>query len=269
MNAAPAPVADVTVRRPGIEVLLVVGVSLGSSAIYSVLSIIEKLTRNVPLNQQTTTINNSITPDRPWLDLAYQLAGIALPVVPALLALYLLWLSGDSRRIGLDLRRPGFDIGWGFALAAGIGIPGLGFYVLARYLGINTSVSPANLAENWWTVPVLIGLAAMNAVLEEVIMIGFWFTRTVQLNCARPRQLPPLPGLRRLPRQHRDGPGLRVVLPADQARRAIGRHAFPDRLLRVRRLFARRALSGVASRKQLTATLTACQMDGVSPGCSG
>ena len=182
MNAAPAPVADVTVRRPGIEVLLVLGVSLGSSAIYSVLSIIEKLTRNVPLNQQTTTINNSITPDRPWLDLAYQLAGIALPVVPALLALYLLWLSGDSRRIGLDLRRPGFDIGWGFALAAGIGIPGLGFYVLARYLGINTSVSPANLAENWWTVPVLIGLAAMNAVLEEVIMIGFWFTRTVQLN---------------------------------------------------------------------------------------
>ena len=156
------------VRRPGIEVLLVLGVSLGASAVYSVLSIIEKLTRNVPLNQQPTTINNSVVPDRPWLDLAYQVAGIAFPVVPALLAIYLLALSGDSRRIGFDLRRPRFDIGWGFALAACIGIPGLGFYLLARYLGFNTTVSPANLSENWWTVPVLIGLAAMNAVLEEV-----------------------------------------------------------------------------------------------------
>lgn len=168
-------------RRPGIELLLVLGVSLGSSAVYSVLSIIEKLTRNVPLNQQTTSINNSVVPDRPWLDLAYQLAGIALPVVPALLAIYLLWLSRDAGKIGFDLRRPRFDIGWGFVLAAGIGIPGLGLYLAARAFGFNTNVSPANLAENWWTVPVLIGLAAMNAVLEEVIMIGFWFTRTLQL----------------------------------------------------------------------------------------
>jgi membrane protease YdiL (CAAX protease family) len=177
------PVPSATGRwRPGIELLLVLGVSLGSSAVYSVLSIVEKLTRNVPLNQQTTNINNSVVPDRPWLDLAYQVAGIAFPVVPALLALYLLSLTRDREKIGFDLRRPGFDIGWGFVLAAGIGIPGLGFYLLARYLGFNTTVSPANLAENWWTVPVLIGLAGMNAVLEEVIMIGFWFTRTVQLN---------------------------------------------------------------------------------------
>lgn len=171
-------------RRPGTELLLVLGVSLGSSAVYSVLAIVEKLTRNVPLNQQVTTMNNSVVPDRPWLDLAYQLANTALPVVPALLALYLLWLSGDRQRIGFDLRRPGFDVGWGFALAAGIGIPGLGLYVAARTFGFNTTVSPANLAENWWTVPVLIGLAAMNAVLEEVVMIGFWFTRAVQLRWA-------------------------------------------------------------------------------------
>jgi membrane protease YdiL (CAAX protease family) len=181
VSAVAEPVADVTVRRPGIELLLVLGVSLGSSAVYSVLSIIEKLTRNVPLNQQTTSINNSVVPDRPWLDLAYQVAGIAFPVVPALLALYLLSLSGDRTKIGFDLRRPGFDVGWGFALTAGIGIPGLALYLVARTFGFNTNVSPANLAENWWTVPVLIGLAAMNAVLEEVIMIGFWFTRTLQL----------------------------------------------------------------------------------------
>ena len=163
--------------RPGIELWLVLGVSLGQSAVYSVLSIIEKLTRNVPLNQQTTSMNNAVVPDRPWLDLAYQVAGIVFPLVPALLALYLLQRTGERRGIGFDLRRPGFDIGGGFVLAAGIGIPGLGLYLVARALGFNTNVSPANLAENWWTVPVLIALAAMNAILEEVVMIGFWFTR--------------------------------------------------------------------------------------------
>jgi len=167
--------------RPGIELLLVLGVSLGQSAIYSVLSIIEKLTRNVPLNEQTTSMNNSVVPDRPWLDLAYQLAGLVFPLVPALLALYLLQRTADRRSIGFDLRRPKFDIGWGFAVAAGIGIPGLGLYFAARTLGVNTNVSPANLSENWWTVPVLVGAAAMNAVLEEVVMIGFWFVRGRQL----------------------------------------------------------------------------------------
>lgn len=180
-----APVAslpDTDRGRPGIELLLVLGVSLGQSAIYSILSIIEKLTRNVPLNQQTTSMNNSVVPDRPWLDLAYQVAGLAFPLVPALLALYLLHLTGDRRRIGFDLRRPGFDLAWGFGLAAGIGIPGLGLYFAARAFGFNTNVSPANLAENWWTVPVLVGAAVMNGMLEEVVMIGFWFIRGRQLD---------------------------------------------------------------------------------------
>ncbi len=167
--------------RPGIELLLVMGVSLGSSAVYSVLSIIEKLTRNVPLNQQTTSMNSAITPDRPWLDLAYQLAGMAFPLVPALLAIYLLRVSGDFGLIGFDLTRKRFDLSRGLGLAAVIGLPGIAFYLVARQLGFNTNVSPANLGENWWTVPVLIGLAVMNAVLEEVIMVGFWFVRGLQL----------------------------------------------------------------------------------------
>lgn len=167
--------------RPGIELLLVMGVSLGSSAVYSVLSIIEKLTRNVPLNQQTTSMNSAITPDRPWLDLAYQLAGMTFPLVPALLAIYLLRISGDFGLIGFDLTRKRFDLSRGLGLAAVIGLPGIAFYLVARQLGFNTNVSPANLGENWWTVPVLIGLAVMNAVLEEVIMVGFWFVRGLQL----------------------------------------------------------------------------------------
>ena len=173
------PAADERGRR-GVEVWLVLGISLGQSAVYSVLSIIEKLTRPQPLNQQTTTINSSVTPDRSWLDLAYQLAGIVFPLMPVFVALYLLKLSGDREQIGFDLRRPVFDLTWGLGAAALIGIPGLAFYFAARAWGINTNVSPANLAANWWTVPVLAGLAVMNGVLEEVVMLGFLFTRWLQ-----------------------------------------------------------------------------------------
>lgn len=166
-------------RRNSIaEVWLVLGVSLGQSAVYSLLSIVEKLTRpDQPLNQQTTTMNNSIVPDRSWLDLLYQLAGMVFPLVPALLALYLLRRTGQREGIGYDLRQPRRDLGRGFAMAAVIGIPGLAFYFFARAIGINTNVAPANLVAHWWTVPVLVGMAFMNGILEEVVMLGFLFAR--------------------------------------------------------------------------------------------
>jgi membrane protease YdiL (CAAX protease family) len=176
-------VAEGTDRvRAAREVLLLLGLSLGQSAVYSVLGIIERLTRNVPLARQTATLNASATPDRPWLDLAYQLAGIAFGLVPVLLALYLLSRTDPpaGRRIGFDLTKPGFDLGFGALIAAGIGVPGLGLYLGARALGMNTDVHASGLADNWWTIPVLIAAAAQNAVLEEVIMIGFLFTRLGQ-----------------------------------------------------------------------------------------
>ena len=184
MTAGTAPAASSTqlaAWRPGVEVLLVLGFSLGRAAVYSILSIIEKSTRDVPLNQQTTTINNSVTPDRTWLDLAYQVAGIGFPLVAVAVALYLMRLSGDRAAIGYDLRRPWSDLGRGFGAAALIGVPGLAFYFAARELGINTNVAPANLAENWWTIPVLAGYAVMNGVLEEVVMLGFLLRRFDQM----------------------------------------------------------------------------------------
>ncbi len=166
--------------RYGLEVLIVLFLGLGRSAVYSLLSIIEKLTRpNQPLSAQTTTINTSAVPDRPWLDLTYQVTYIVFPLVQVLLVLYLLHLTHQHARrlIGFDLQRPGRDLAWGFGIAAGIGIPGLGLYLAARALGLNTTVAPANLAQNWWTVPVLIGLAAMNGIVEEVTMLGYLLTR--------------------------------------------------------------------------------------------
>ncbi|PIE99618.1 MAG: CPBP family intramembrane metalloprotease domain-containing protein, partial [Propionibacterium sp.] len=94
------------------EMLIVLALSLGKSFIYSVLSIAEKLTRpEQPLNQQVTRMNTSTVPDRPWLDLAYQLAGMLFPLVPVALALYLLAVylpakKGPFRVMGWDLTRP-------------------------------------------------------------------------------------------------------------------------------------------------------------------
>jgi membrane protease YdiL (CAAX protease family) len=176
---------EVTVNRTrlGVEVAIVLGLSLGQSAIYSVLRIIERLTREVPLAQQTSTLNASVTPDRPWLDLTYQLVGIAFGLMPVLLALYLLNLSNApaGRTIGFDLTRPRFDLGFGMLIALLIGVPGLGLYALARVLGLNTDVQASGLTDNWWTIPVLILSAAQNALLEEVVVIGYLFTRLSQL----------------------------------------------------------------------------------------
>ncbi len=190
----PAAVVE-PAQRQGLrtETLIVLGLSLGASAIGSILSIIDKLTRPVPLSAQTTSMNNAQTPDRPWLDLAYQLVNIALPLVAVLLALYLLNRlhrpSVDVRAgrfIGIDRTQPLPDLLRGLALAALIGIPGLGFYLLAKAIGINTQVAAANLTAVWWSGPVLVLAAIENAVLEEVIMVAYLFTRWRQIGWSWP-----------------------------------------------------------------------------------
>lgn len=179
-------VADRT--RLGLEVTLVLGLSLGRSAVYAVLSIIERSTRGTPLASQTSTLNASATPDRPWLDLSYQLVGIGFGMVPVLLALYLLNLTNRpaGEAIGLVPPRPRFDLLRGVALTALIGIPGLGLYLTARELGLNTQVQASGLGEAWWTVPVLVLSAVQNAALEEVVMVGYLVVRLRQLGWALP-----------------------------------------------------------------------------------
>lgn len=171
-----------TRRDLTVETLLVLGVSLGASAVWSVLSIVRKLGEPAPLSSQTTAMNTTVVPDRPWLDLAYQLAEIGLAVVPVLLAVFLLSRSGTSprRAMGLDRTRPLPDLAQGAVLAAVIGIPGLGLYLLARELGVNTTISAASLPDVWWGIPVLVLASVQNAVLEEVLMVGYLFTRWAQ-----------------------------------------------------------------------------------------
>ncbi|GAA1373828.1 type II CAAX endopeptidase family protein [Luteococcus sanguinis] len=172
-----------------VEVAIVGSVSLGASAMYSVLRIIERLTRHVALNQQTSSINTAATPDRPWLSLLYQVADLLTLVAPVALALYLLAsvrVPAEGWRGCMGLTRWPQRRDWliGAVLFAGIGIPGLGLYLLARQLGLNTTVQAANLGEHWWTVPVLVLAAAGNGLLEEVLMVGYLFTRFRQAGLA-------------------------------------------------------------------------------------
>lgn len=168
------------------ELLLVLALSLGQSAIYSVVSLVAKLTQG-PLSSQTTALNVSRSP-RPFLDLTYQLLDIFFSLVVVGLAYHLIGRDPGRPRLvlGLDRRRWLSDLGGGVVLAAVIGLPGLGFYLLARDLGINTTVSAASLPDLWWAVPVLILSAVQNAVLEEVIVVGYLVTRLRQLRWSIP-----------------------------------------------------------------------------------
>jgi uncharacterized protein len=182
---APSPPARSSLRN---EVLLVLGVSIGASAIWATLRIVERLTREEALARQTAALNVSRTPDRPWLDLIWQLTGISLALVPVLLALFLLnrHPGHGARLIGLDLRRPRFDLTSGTVLALVIGIPGLGLYLLAFELGVSVQIAPANLAPVWWAVPVLMLAALQNSLLEEVVGVGYLLTRLRELGWSVP-----------------------------------------------------------------------------------
>ncbi|MEU0547295.1 CPBP family intramembrane glutamic endopeptidase [Micromonospora sp. NPDC005979] len=169
-------------RLLGTETLLVLGLSLGQSAVYAVVSIIAKLTAEGPLSKQTAALNTSASA-RPWLDLTYQLLGIVFALLPVLLAVHLLSRDpGDpARTLGLDARRPGQDLARGAGLAALIGLPGLALFWVAAQLGLNATLVPAALPHVWWAVPILILAAVQNAVLEEVIVVGYLVTRLRQL----------------------------------------------------------------------------------------
>lgn len=147
------------------------GLSLGQAAVYAVVNLVGKLTAG-PLGEQTATLNPSVSP-RPLLDLTYQLLGIGFALVPVALALWLL----HGRPIGLDTRRPWRDLALGAGLAALIGIPGLGFYLLGRQLGVTAEVVASGLHVHWWTVPVLLLSALKNGLLEEVVIVGYLMER--------------------------------------------------------------------------------------------
>jgi uncharacterized protein len=174
-------------RRLRVEVWIVLGLSLGQSAVYSVVQLLDKMTR-APLAEGTSTLNRSQS-TREYFDLTYQLLDIIFALVPVLLVIYFLTdqrqavgpdggHSGSAfRKLGFNFARPGRDLLQGLGLAAVIGIPSLGLYAAGRVLGITTAIIPSALDAYWWTVPVLILSAIRHGVVEEVIVVGYLLDR--------------------------------------------------------------------------------------------
>ena len=176
----PLPSSDALLSRGrlGAEVLIVLGLSLGASASYSVVSIVNRMSRTEALGDQSTSINNPLS-ERPTFDLIYQLMGIFFDLVPVALCAFLLWQVSRPHlgRLGLDFTRPGWDALQGIGLALLVGIPGVGVYLAGRALGITVNVVPNALDSYWWTIPVLVLSAIRAGVTEEVIVVGYLFTR--------------------------------------------------------------------------------------------
>lgn len=155
-------------RKHSQELWLVLMVSLGASAIYSILSLARKLTSTQGLAGSVTTINQPLA-KTPWLDLVSQLASISLALVPVLLALY--FLRMDNIKIGLVPVKKDWIIGISLPLI--IGIPGIALYVVALNLGLTSRIVPSSLGDYWWT-PVVLVLAALRSGLqEEIIAVAF------------------------------------------------------------------------------------------------
>lgn len=170
------------------EVWIVLGLSLGQSAVYAVVSLVRKALSDAGIGGSTATLNPTRDTNA-WLDLLLNVLSIGFALVPVALALYLLaqdrrWdptLPGVRARLGLGADRPGHDLAWGALLAAVIGLPGLGVYFLGRELGVTADVVASDLSAHWWTVPVLVLSALQNSLLEEVVVVGYLFTRLRQL----------------------------------------------------------------------------------------
>ncbi len=156
--------------------------SVGRSALYSVLSLVQALTRDEGLGNQSTSLNPGANAQQFW-DVLYQFLGQLFALAPIALGIYFLWEPGKSafRRIGLDFRRFGRNLGGGVLLVAVIGIPGVGLYALGRALGITVQVEASPLDPSWWTIPLLLLAAVRAGLTEEVIFIGYLFDRLRRL----------------------------------------------------------------------------------------
>jgi len=177
-DAAPAPSRG----RLWWEIAIVLALGLGQSAIYAIVALVYRLTRETALGDQSTNLNPPRS-DTEIFDLIYQLLAIAFALAPVLLVCYLLWspTRPHLRALGLDGTRILRDIGWGVGLVAIVGIPGLGLYAAGRALGLFVAVDPGGLGQYWWTLPVLLLSAARAAIQEEFVVLGYLFARLRQL----------------------------------------------------------------------------------------
>ncbi|VEG38046.1 CAAX amino terminal protease [Mycolicibacterium flavescens] len=179
MTGAPDELTDPARRALRIEIVVVLAVTFGLSAYSALLNLIESVL--LGLSGQVVALNPRRSPFE-FIDLGLNLVWVFQLSAWGALAVYLLWRSGIAlKSIGLGRPRWRADLLGGLGLAALIGLPGLALYQVARLLGMNADVEPAELYDTWWRIPVLLLTALANGWAEEVIVVGYLITRLRQL----------------------------------------------------------------------------------------
>ncbi len=121
----------------------------------------------------------------PSVELARQLSDIVFSLAPVALVLHLARRNReDLRTFGLSTATLGEDVVWGLGAALVVSAVGLSLYLGAIALNVNRFVVPVPPLGHWWTVPVLVLGSLQNAVLEEVIVVGYLIRRLEQIGLA-------------------------------------------------------------------------------------
>jgi membrane protease YdiL (CAAX protease family) len=153
------------------EVLIVLSLSLLATAVDALLSFLR-----APVNR---TVAVSLFRD---VELAAQLADMVFDLAPVALVVHLARRSGEGLApFGLGTATLRQDAWWGGAAGLGVALAGLGLYLGALALDVNRFVVPVPPLGRWWTVPILVVGAAQNALLEEVVVVGYLVRRLGQL----------------------------------------------------------------------------------------
>lgn len=187
--AWPAPAStDEEKRAIKLEILIVLVVTFGLSGASAALSLIESALSPGGVGGQTVALNASRASNS-VIDLLFQLLSVARLLGWAALGLYLLWRSGiGPRLIGLTRMRWRGDVLPGLALAAVIGLPGLGLYLIAHAMGVSVTIVPSSL-EHWWRLPVLVLSAWANSAAEEILVVAWLISRLRALGWSENRSL--------------------------------------------------------------------------------
>jgi membrane protease YdiL (CAAX protease family) len=168
----PVPPSPVDRRTLVEEVLVVLSLSVLSSAAYAILSLLEAPIAGVVV--AAADQSNAF---------ARQVLGFVFGIAPAFLVLHLVRRSGEGIMVvGLRDDDPARDAARGALVFAVVAIAGLGIYLAAVELGVNRFVVPTPPLGHWWTVPALVLNAVQAGLVEEVVVLGYLVTRLQQLS---------------------------------------------------------------------------------------
>ena len=153
------------------EVLVVLALSVLASSVFSVIELFSApVTRTVAV----ALFGN--------VDLARQVTSLVFDLAPVALVLHLVRRTGEGLEpFGLSTSTLRRDVAWGAAGGVAVAAAGLALYVAVITLDVNRFVVPVPPLGHWWTVPILLLGALQNALLEEVVVVGYLVRRLEQL----------------------------------------------------------------------------------------